>query len=97
MKDYSIKFIVKNNIMLTAIKSNGFKSAAHLSRHTGIPSSSIGLYLNLKKIPYRDNGEFRTDILVLAKALRTLPEDLFPVQHLHKKMDRNTAMVEMSR
>ena len=95
MRDYLITITVKNNVLLRAMKDNGFKTAASLSRASGVCQETVGGYLNLKQIPFGQYGELKESILKIAKVLRRLPEDLFPEQHIEKALNKNKVSVEL--
>ena len=99
MKDYQITLKIKNNIMLTAMKKAGFDTAASLSRATGVCQITTGYYLNLVTTPYnkrKKDGLFKQTILDISRVLKTLPEDLFPPQHLKKALSKNKLTTEVS-
>lgn len=96
MKDYNITVKVRNNYLLSAMRADGIETAAELSRKSGVGQSSIGVYLNLKEAPIkRKTGEWRDNIIKISETLRTLPEDLFPPQHIEKALPFNRAEIEM--
>lgn len=95
MKDYLVTITVKNNVLLSAMKQNGFKTAASLSRASGVSQQLIGGYLNLKATPFGQLG-FKESIIKLSKVLRILPEDLFPSQHIKKALNKNKTSIELS-
>jgi hypothetical protein len=98
-KDYLVKITIKNQRMLDRMRIAGFKTAAQLSRTCGVRSTVIGEYLSMKRVPrnrWRLDGEFNPSIVRIANALRCLPEDLFPPQHIDKPLRKNTASVTAS-
>jgi RNA polymerase sigma factor (sigma-70 family) len=97
MKDYNITVKVRNNYLLSAMRSAGLETAAALSRVSGATQSSIGEYLNLKQIPIsKKTGEWRENIIKISDALSVLPEDLFPPQHIESVLQTNRGELEMS-
>jgi RNA polymerase sigma factor (sigma-70 family) len=94
--DYIVQFKVKNGPMLRAMRKMGYSSAAELSRDTSVGNGEIGRYLNLSKTPINRRGEWCLSIMKIAEVLHTMPEDLFPPQHIRERLDRNTAECEMS-
>ena len=96
MKDYLVTITVKNNVLLQAMRENGIYTAAELSRKSGVSQQAIGFYLNLKVTTTTANGDFKSNIVEISKALKRLPEDLFPPQHLSKKLDKNKVFVELN-
>jgi len=96
MKDYLLQIKIKNGPMMSMIRANGMETAAELSRAAGISSSTIGLYLNLKKTPITLYGRWSDSVLKIAKCLKVPPEMLFPEQHLTKALKRNTIEGEVT-
>lgn len=96
MKDYSVQIKVRNAPLLNIMRLNGIETAAQLSRASGVSQSVIGKYLNLKEAPITPKGRLSGQVIKIAKALKVLPEDLFPPQHLEKALNKNVAEVEMS-
>lgn len=91
--DYSITITIKNNYLLSAMRECGIETAAELSRVSGTRQMDIGKYLNLKLTPYGVRGGLRPSIDRIAKALKRLPEDLFPPQHIDNVLRKNKAVV----
>jgi DNA-binding CsgD family transcriptional regulator len=95
VKDYNVTVKVRNNHLLTAMRDNGYFTAAELSRASGVTNSVIGDYLNLKRAPLLIGGAWSRAVLKLADTLKRLPEDLFPKLHWTEVLRKNTAEVEM--
>ncbi len=95
-QDLLVIVSVKNNALLTAMREAGYESAAALSRAGGVSAHRIYDYLNLRIAPLRENGEWRACILAISKALRTLPEDLFPATFLRRALATNKVTREVS-
>ena len=96
MSDYIVQFRIKNAPMMRLMKKQGYDTAAALSRASGVSQVIIGEYLNLKRAPIRDSGEFSEMVYTLAAYLRCNPEDMFPEQHLRRALKKNTVYTEMS-
>lgn len=96
MKDIKVIVTVKNNVMLRAMAEEGFETASALARAAHVQPTQIGEYLNLKKAPFDTRGELRPDMERIAKALRRLPEDLFPKPFVHRALKSNRAEREVS-
>lgn len=77
------------------MQQNGYKTAAELSRATGVSQSQIGHYLKLTNPPVQKKGGFKTSILKISKVLKVVPEILFPPQHLEKCLKKNEVSVEI--
>ncbi len=94
--DYRVTITVKNNYLLSAMQEVGIKTAAELSRVSGVHQVEIGLFLKLKKTPYSTRG-LRPAIKKLSQCLKKLPEDLFPPQHIEKPLKKNEVTIEIHR
>lgn len=86
-KDYILQIKVRNGPLLTAMREEGFDTAASLARAAGVDQQKIGLYLGLKISATLKDGSWRPTLLRIADALHRLPEDLFPPQHVHEALD----------
>ena len=95
VKDYVIQFKIKNGPMLSVMRANGMETAAALHRASGVSQSDIGRYLNLLKSPWTKSDRWSDSILKIAKALKVVPEMLFPEQHILKPLEKNKAEIEM--
>lgn len=95
-KDYILQVRVKNGPMLRAMRSSGVYNAAELSRLSGVSNTEVGKYLNLGRSPLDRQGNWNKSISKIAEALGTMPEDLFPPQHLHEVLKTNKGEVEAS-
>lgn len=97
MKDYSVQVKVKNNWFLTKMRDAGFDSAAELSRSCGVSQQDVGKLLNLQVAPTNAREEWRQQVIKISEALKCLPEDLFPPQHIRAPLAKNTSTFEVSR
>lgn len=95
-KDYEINIKVKNGPLMRAIYDAGYKNVNQFCVGTGLSSTEVGKYVGLKKSPILKDGTWSVSALRLADALRALPEDLFPEQHLREPLVTNESKVEMS-
>lgn len=93
--DLLVILTIKNNALLTAMRAAGFESAVALARDSGVSHHRVYDYLNLKIAPLRQTGEWRSCILAISKALRRLPEDLFPAPFMKRALDTNRVTREM--
>jgi DNA-directed RNA polymerase sigma subunit (sigma70/sigma32) len=94
-KDYILQVKVKNGPMLSAMRANGMRTVADLSRACGVDQTSIGRFLNLLDTPIGRKNDWRPSIMKIAEALNVVPEMLFPEQHLSKALTKNKAEIEM--
>jgi RNA polymerase sigma factor (sigma-70 family) len=95
-KDYAIQIKIKNNRILQRMKMAGIESAAELERRAGLGPGTAGRFLNFKESGLTANEEWRGPIIKIADALKCLPEDLIPEQHLRSPLAKNTGMIEAS-
>lgn len=107
MKDYRVEIKVRNAPLLRAMERAGFYTAMSCAKAAGIQPSELGRYLNLLETPIiygnkpglpcnEEGWRWRRSVIKLSKALRDLPENLFPPQHIRKAIRSNRASVEMS-
>jgi len=96
MHEYAIKVKVQNNYLLTMMRAAGYESALQLSKATGVPSTTVGLLLNLKKSGLNKREQWRRPLEKIAEHLRCLPEDLIPAQHHRSPLARNTGELTAS-
>ena len=94
-RDLLVIVTIKNNALLTAMRAAGCENAAALARDSGVSYQRVCDYLNLKIAPLRQNGEWRGCILAISKALRRLPEDLFPAAFMRRALDTNRVTREV--
>jgi DNA-directed RNA polymerase specialized sigma24 family protein len=94
-RDLLVIVTIKNNALLTAMRAAGCENAAALARHSGVSYHRVCDYLNLKTAPLRQDGEWRSCILAISKALRRLPEDLFPAPFMRRALDTNRVTREI--
>jgi hypothetical protein len=96
-KDYLLTVSVKNNLLLSMMKSRGIETVAELSRQTGVSQSELGDYLRLLKSAYSERlGDFRLSVKRLCEFFNCLPDHIFPEEHLHTPLTTNTSSVEVS-
>lgn len=68
---------IKNNLILRRMKKLGYKSVAEFCRKNQIPQSNIGMLVNFRRLPIKENGDWKDDIWDLSSALHCEPEELF--------------------
>ena len=97
MKDYLIQIKIKNAPMMNMMRANGIETAAQLSRLADVTQGVIGNYLNLKEVPIsKTTGVWRPSVLKIAKALKVLPDMLFPERHITKALKTNKVEGQVS-
>ena len=90
--EYQIEIKVRNNLFLTMMRREGYKTSAELSRACGVNQQTIGLILNLKlsgQSPVRQ--EWRSSIEKLATFLRCMPDDIIPKAQIKAPMKETRA------
>ena len=101
MTDYELQLKIRNAPMLQAMRACGMRTAADLSRASGISQGSIGRHLALSEPLYRFNsgGErvVKPSIEAIAKALGCEPHDLYPETHWYSPLEQNTFTAQVSR
>lgn len=93
-KDYRIEVKVRNNWLLKRIEDEGHDTIAAFARASKIQQSIISAYITFRETPKRPGGQWRESFLKIAEALRCLPEDICPPQHLDKGLKKNKASFE---
>jgi len=93
-KDYRVEVKVRNNWLLKKLEEQGYESIAQFARETKIQQSAISAYITFRETPKRPGGQWRETFLKIAEALRCLPEDICPPQHLDKGLKKNKASFE---
>lgn len=89
VKDYTLQIKIRNGPLLNAMRQHGFYSASALSRASDVGQQTIGRYLNLTYPPMSKHGKWHKTIQEIAKVLHTIPDFLFPQQHIEKALERN--------
>jgi hypothetical protein len=93
--DYIVELRIRNGYMRKQMLAKGYYSNAELSRASGISSARIGSFMNLTTAPVKKSGDWAVGVAEIAAALRCLPEDLFPSQHLEQPLRKNRGELEM--
>lgn len=94
--DYVVRFKIKNGPLLRVMRMRGYKTAADLSRASGINPGQIGRYLSLLMVPMR-GGTWTNLFLQLAAFLKVPPECLYPEQHLERALRKSSGEFEVTR
>ena len=93
--DLLVIVTIKNNALLTAMRAAGCENARALARDSGASYHRVCDYLCLRIAPLRQDGEWRSCILAISKALRRLPEDLFPAPFMRRALNTNRVTREV--
>lgn len=97
MKDYNVTLRVRNNYLLETMRSNGYFTAADLSRDSGVSQQSIGKMLNFKLTPYgKSRKHLSESVSRLCDFFGCAPDALFPAEHMCVGLEKNVAEIAMS-
>ncbi len=94
-KDYRLEIKVKNGPFLRALEGAGYATVGEFCRLTAENTSTIALIANLKASGRTKLGEWRPYVLRVAELLNTLPEDLFPPQHIDSPLAKNRTVIDI--
>lgn len=90
-KDYRIEVKVRNNWLLKKIEDAGYENVSQFCKAHKLDPSRVGVFINLKLAPINENGKWNYTFKKIADALRCLPEDICPPQHLRNALKKNKA------
>jgi len=94
--EYRLVIKVRNGALCRAMDAAGIKTAAEMSRRSGITQGMIGKYLGLKIRPLRRDLTWRIDVIRLSEFFRCLPEDLFPRRLVEKVLPKTCVTVDLT-
>ena len=97
MKEYQIKVTVRNNLLLAAIESAGYKSQSDFAKEIGESPSSINSLFAMRTCPSNEHGEFSPVSNKIMEALGACPTDLWTLEQLTMRLTNNTAFKEINR
>lgn len=97
MKEYRIKVIVRNNLLLTAIEDAGYKSQAEFARASGLKSQEVSDMVAMRLAPIGMNGNFCYVAIAIMEALGAAPSDLWTAEQMTIKLRSNTIEKELSK
>jgi RNA polymerase sigma factor (sigma-70 family) len=97
VEEYRLKFVIKNNLILTAIEDMGYTNL-----HTFAKCEDIGLQglydlINLKKPPIGVGGEFSKSAKELMEVLGACPTDLWTEEQLTLTLKKNSQEKNLSK
>jgi len=84
VSDYYATLRIQQGRLKAAMQERGIKTAAELSRISGVSQGSIGRLLNFKISSRCKHGEWRDITLAICKTLGSEPGDIFPEQLEHE-------------
>lgn len=97
MEEFNIKVSVRNNLILQAIKNQGYTNLNKFAKECDV--SITGLYglVNLKEAPLTGEGEFSKSAKELMEALGACPVELWTDEQLTMRLRSNTVERELSK
>jgi RNA polymerase sigma factor (sigma-70 family) len=97
VEEYRLKFVIKNNLILTAIEDMGYTNLHKFSKDTHV--SLTGLYdlINLKDPPIGVGGNFSKVAKQLMEALGACPTDLWTEEQLTLTLKKNSQEKNLSK
>jgi RNA polymerase primary sigma factor len=97
MEEFNIKVSVRNNLILRAIRDQGYTNLNKFAKACEV--SITGLYdlVNLKDAPLTVDGEFSKTAKQLMEALGACPVELWTEEQLTMRLRSNTVERELSK
>ena len=96
INEYRIKVTVRNNLILNAIESAGYKNVSDFCRAVGLPKTALTELIAMRKPPLNQSGEFSEHAKALMDELCVAPTDLWTSEQLTLKLKRNSAQRDVS-
>lgn len=93
-KDYRIEVKVKNNWLLKKIEAAGFDSIIQFCNAHKLSYPAVVKFINFQSAPLTKNEQWKPAFKKMADALRCLPSDICPPQHLRDALKKNKASFE---
>ena len=90
MKEFRLKVSVRNNLLLSAIEEQGYKSVAEFERACGLGMGRINNLVAMREAPISTSGEFSQNAKLVMEVLGAAPTDLWTEQQLTIKLKTNS-------
>lgn len=90
MKEFRLKVSVRNNLLLSAIEAQGYKSVAEFERACEIGIGRINNLVAMRDAPILQSGEFSQNAKLIMEVLGAAPTDLWTEQQLTIKLKTNS-------
>ena len=90
MKEFRLKVSVRNNLLLSAIEEQGYKSVAEFERACEIGIGRINNLVAMREAPILQSGEFSQNAKLIMEVLGAAPTDLWTEQQLTIKLKTNS-------
>ena len=87
--EYRVDVRVRNNLLLSAIESAGFKTVSEFCRELKLNATTLGKIINLKESPLLRDGTFSATAQRILDYLGALPEDLWTQDQLFMVLESN--------
>jgi RNA polymerase sigma factor (sigma-70 family) len=97
MEEFNIRVSVRNNLILKAIKDQGYTNLYKFSKECEVPITGLYDLVNLKEAPVTVEGEFSKSAKLLMEALGACPVELWTEEQLTMKLRSNTVERELSK
>lgn len=97
MEEFNIKVSVRNNLILKAIKDQGYTNLNKFSKECDVPITGLYDLVNLKEAPLTVEGEFSKTAKLLMEALGACPVELWTDEQLTMRLKKNVVERELSK
>jgi RNA polymerase primary sigma factor len=92
---YLIKVSIRNNLIIKAIHTAGYKNVSHFCRQNELDKIQISSLISLRTPPLTQGGEFRVVAKALMESLCALPTELWTSEQLTMTLKRNSSSKEV--
>ena len=96
-KEYRVKLIVRNNLILSAIEKAGFKSQSDFCRQLKLSITRVNALIGLRECPINYEGSFTDLAKDLMEVLGACPTDLWSTEQLNMRLKVNSVEGEVSK
>lgn len=97
MEEFNIKVSVRNNLILQAIRKQGYTNIAKFAKECEVSLGGLYDLINLKEAPLNASGEFSKPAKELMEALGACPVELWTDEQLTMQLRSNTVERELSK
>lgn len=97
MEEFNIKISVRNNLILKAIRSQGYTNLNKFAKECEVSIGGLYDLVNLKESPLTTDGEFSKTAKELMEALGSCPAELWTDEQLTMRLRNNTVERELSK
>lgn len=97
VEEYRLKFVIKNNLILTAIEAMGYTNLGQFAKCEGMSLGGLYDLINLKKAPIGIDGEFSKHAKELMEVLGACPTDLWTEEQLTLSLRKNSEERHLSK